>query len=619
MNLIKANAGLVLTLVVGLLLVFWIPTLFPPPLASSESYLFGFNNRLCELIFGVLVFTVAVLVKNSGIVLSPSRRDLHASAPGLTPRLLAVCMGTSAVLCGAMYWLVRPLGGINDGAYFLDRIHLAMRGQRAFQDFEFIYGSGPLYTSVILGRLLRTSADNGYYLLWFAETLLGVLLLWLSLRWVELPAAGKRTVFLLYYVSLSMYIPLATLNYCGFRYTLPIFAITALCRLDRNSRAMTRVQVILFAVALTAVLLLSSPEEGIVYALAVFLYLPARRYYEQRPFVPDIVALTGALAILYLMASRAGTFTTMKVLGAGAFNLPVYAGLHVWIAFASILGMVCYLATGEAGERIRSDVALLVLYSLGMLPGAMGRCDPTHVSGYLLTVICCAMLLSWRWICVWRVAIISFGTCFIALPLIISLWMQPPVLSKALLNRLYMGGPPRNLLGTTLDSLGTRLAVHLLGEQRARAKLAALRNASIQGSVDPHIVFPGASSTVAVPFEYHPNKISNYQSPGVSEGYFMGMTNVLTPGEVEQKIRELRSRPDEDLVLSPEGLQECEVRRGDRAALRALLLVPWVPQPRQELRMYVPLCDYIHEQYQIFYQPSPETFGYGLMRHKDQK
>lgn len=620
-------AALLATLVIGLFLVFWLPTRFSPPPVFSESYLFGFNNHLCEVLFGTLVIAVAVLAKLGGLSLPPYAKEagynegenwIPASGnSGLTRKLIVVCLGIDAVLCLIIYWLARGLGGLNDGVYFLDRIHLVARGEVPYRDFEFLYGSAPLYGSLAIGRLLHTSPDNGYYLIWGCGTILGILLLWLSIRWLEMPPGGKRTVFLLYYSLLSIMIFYATLNYISLRYTLPLFAVTGLCRIDRDARWLTRVEVILFALTMTAILLGFSPEEGLVYAIAVCLYLPVRRYYAQRSFALDMVVLIAVLAALFAIVAHTGTFRTMSAFSAGALNLPVFPGPNVLFAFAAVLGMVFYVATRETAKCVKSNVAFAVLYGLGMLPGALGRCDNTHIAGYLLSVLVCAMLLSRLWLPMWRIATVSFVIFFLLLPFVTGMLWQPPVLSKALFSHLYQDGAPRGRISMALDHLAWQATVLTFGKPRGTAKMAALRYSYSATSWDPRKVFPGASPEIAVPFEYLPNKLSNYQAPGIDEGYYMGTLNILTPTDVERKIDELRTHPGEDLVYPD---NSCGHPNPDmRVFVGELLFLPWVPQQKHQMTMLDPYCNYIRQHYEFLYLPSPATFGYGLMRRKSEE
>ena len=96
----------------------------------------------------------------------------------------------------------------------------------------------------------------------------------------------------------------------------------------------------------------------------------------------------------------------------------------------------------------------------------------------------------------------------------------------------------------------------------------------------------------------------------------MGMSNIVSPIQVQQKIEELRRHPEEDLVVSPEGLEQCLVQTGSRPVMKQLFLLPYIPAPKHTVSMFVPVCAYIETNYDYIDPPSPATFGYGLMRRK---
>jgi len=609
-------AALFATLLGGLLLVFLLPNFFPPPPASSESYVFGFNNRLCLLLFLGLVTAVAVVTWAGGLKLSVCEREASPTNDGPGKSLFFRVFAVAVVLAALFFWLTYSVGGINDSTYFLDRIHLMERGMRPFQDFEFVYGSGPLYASLWLAHLFHISAKAGYYLIWLTSALLGIFFLWISIRWIDLPASGKGRVFLLTIIFMLELISVVTLNYSAMRYTLPLFAMTGLCRIDRGSARLTRVAVVAFAGLMAMVLLKSSPEEGLAYLVAVCAYLSLRRYFSGRPFLPDVLALVAIAAGLLWMAAREGTFATMKRVAAGAFNLPVYPGPVVLLGLLSVLAVVFYVVSGDIRERSQSNVMLLGIFGIGMLPAAMGRCDTIHVVGYLLGVVICAMLLSWRWLQTWRLTTVWFGLFVLVAPLITGLWYQPPTLSKALLNHLYADGPPRGFVGKTVDRVAVKLAVAILGQKRGMEKMDALRSLEVPRSLDPHVVFPNASPIVSVPFEYLPNKLNNYQGPDIYEGFYMGTLNILTPAEAQRKLDELRMHPEMDLVVQNNSYAPSEPDAGIRVQIKELLILPWVPKPKRTASSIPPYDSFIREHYEFVVEPSPATFGYGLMRRK---
>ena len=560
--------------VVGLALVYWLPTRFPPPIAWSDSYIFEYNNRIAEVLFIALAATVWLTAKARGLhwpQAAMRNRPLNTEMP---PRLLFTCLAVTALLCAFYGWLTYRGGGIGDGAYFLDRIHLMERGEVPYRDFEFVYGSFSLYASLFLGKIFACGSTAGFYILWVAETLLGVVLLWFAVRLLDLPAGGKRIVFLFFCLT-AMLLGLS-------------FAVTLLPHLDRSATLRSRLRVGGAALLSVILLLGISPEEGIAFAVAVLLYLPVRRWALSRPWLPDFVLLAVVLFAVYRFVASRGVFGTMGRFGAGAFNLPIFPGLLSLFFFAAFLWVVAFHGSGRLRERAPSNLALVMIYGFGMLPGALGRADGIHLLGYELPVIAVALLL-----------------CRV----------RPVLWRAAVLNHLYARGSPTSRLGVRVDRYITTKAARDFGAQAAAEKMAALRRAAEGHGLEPRDIFPGVSPVVMVPFQYTPNKLSDYQSPAIDEGYYMGLSNITVPSQIEEKVDEMRRHPERDLVVSLDGLRQCDVLSDSAYAMRRLLLAPFVPEPRHSVSTFTPVCSYIRENYHWLDEPSNATYGYGVMRH----
>ncbi len=598
----------------ALLLTFWLPShILSPPWAFSESYLYGFNNKVFQGMLLLVLAGAAAFTWLGFLRLPAASRAEPANVEGLTPRFLAIALLFTAVFAGMIAWIAGPPGGLFDGYYFIDRINLIERGLKPFRDFEFVYGTAPLYTVIFLHKALGVPVKYGYQMLWFTETCLGVLLLGISIRWLDLPKAGKKIAFLVFFSFALMLVPGDMLNYCILRYSLPLFALVGFCRLDRDDRTATRLQTLSFAVVFDALLLNISPEEGLVYGVAICLYLPLRRRAACRPFVLETVAFVAAFALFCVRAAFAGAFVTMARFSHGAFNFPAYPAPPVLLAVASLILLIVFVFSLPTADRLQSNTSLIALYVMGMIPAAMGRCDSVHLGGYLLPAVLCFCIISWRWRALWTTATLGSFLFFSVVPFALFQLSTGPVLGKALLTHVYRHGTPTGGIYGMLDRLALKQAVRSLGEVRGRSKIEAMRRLA-STSEDPQQLFPGASTTVAVPFEYFPNKVSPYQSPTVAEGHFMGIVAVMTPEDLEQKIDEIRIHPEQDLVVSREGFDDCHPTGANRRLLAYRLQLPWVPAPIHSLDLLTPYCDYIQTHYVYMYQPGAATFGYGLMR-----
>ena len=87
------------------------------------------------------------------------------------------------------------------------------------------------------------------------------------------------------------------------------------------------------------------------------------------------------------------------------------------------------------------------------------------------------------------------------------------------------------------------------------------------------------------------------------------------PGTARVRIAEMARHPERDLVVAPEGFNECLVLSGSSSTMRRLLQYPFVPAPRHGVETFTPVCGFLHENYHWLYPPSETTYGYGVMRH----
>ena len=98
----------------------------------------------------------------------------------------------------------------------------------------------------------------------------------------------------------------------------------------------------------------------------------------------------------------------------------------------------------------------------------------------------------------------------------------------------------------------------------------------------------------------------------------MGGLNMLTPAQVQQKIAEMRTHPEQDLLVSPDGFEQCKPATGNPKELQQLFLLPFAPTPRHQNALLTPVCQYIEWHYQVITAATPETADYGLWRRLPQ-
>ena len=601
-------------------IIFIAPFFVPLAPAFSESYLFGFSNR-AALALTLLLFAGVGWLSWSGrlhfqLLETPSDLPHPKTIPQPSRRALLVSVLLAIGLSAIFFLLTRGGHGVGEAVYLLDRVGLLAQGLRPYRDFEFAYGPLQLFGPWLASRLLHLSLTDGYGLFWLLSTCLGLLALWFAVRWTDLPSQGKPATFCLLALILGAEIFGSGVNYNPLRYAAPLACLLAVYKVSRRNGALLRGfdrSTILTAMLSAGLLLGLSPEVGIVFCIAVLCFLPARRRAVGELWVQFALSLATAFAVILFGAARMGVFETMKGFSAGGQNLPLLPGPHVLLFFAAFAVVLVYVTNPHHRERLFSSTALLAFYSLGMLPGALGRCDWAHVVGYELGIFLAALLLltpnrMTRWISRTSLLMVFLLLFTPGVTSILS------VIVKVQLYPALVHGEPTNFLGKRLVELTERSMRRSYTPTDVAHKLERIRAVARLPSTDPHVLFPVASQVLYAPFGYSPQRLGNVQAREIHEGHFMGGLNMLTPAQVQQKIAEMQTHPEQDLLVSPDGLEQCEPFRGSPAELRALFLLPFVPKPRHQIALLAPVCDYIEHHYRVLVAATPQTADYALWR-----
>jgi hypothetical protein len=616
MKLNRTYIPLIVVCLTGLTLTFLLPTVIPSSTANSESYLFGYNNRVGLFSFVLLAAVLAILTKWQQLSLPVTDRIENISSRNdeLTVRLLSLCLSITLVCSLFIYWLTRRFDGFLESSYFIDRAkHVAM-GQRPYIDFEFVYGDFCLKVPVALSRLFHIGVTDGYYLFWMLCSLIGVALLWLTVRMIDLPQGGKRSVFCFLYLTTFTFLLGVGLNYNPIRYALPIAGLLVLRYLDMLPGFGARLLEHLWALGIAALLLHLSPEEGLSFLVVSIFYTTIRRWLEKRPFVVHLLLMLIYFAILVRLTATSGVFNTMKNFATGAFNLPILPAPHVLFSFGGVLLVVFYLATGTFRQRFSEGTTILALYALCMLPGSLGRCDLAHMIGYEMGAVMCSLLIMWRWAQAWRWTRIAYLIIFLAIPLA-SMAVASPFFGKAIMAHLYASDSSSGPINRWIEHKSTELAIKKLGPDKGLAKIQSLRQASRSVSLEPANVFPSATPVLEAPFAYIPNKLGFYVSPSIDEGFFQGLLNILTPEQVQQKITELDTHPERDLILPDNFRDQCRIDAlTQQHEIQYLFQLPYRLQVKHEIHILEPICEHIEQHYTLIQAPASQTYGYGLWR-----
>src|ERR1035437_2519046 len=249
--------------VCSLIAIFYLPYLVPLPPTASDSYIFGYNNRVGIVLLVLLVTIGSVWFRGLNLQFCAGGPSRPVSLKILVASLIAVLLG-----CLTMYAVAGRLGGFGESSYEIDRLWLLSQGKIPYVDFEWPFGASFLYVPLLLQRILFITLVQAYYLFWTLNWLLGTVLLFVVVNMVDYPTKFKTSIFLLLYGAGFISILSMGTHAASLRYTCPLFFILVVYKLLNHSGTKWQIYSAILAVAFTMILLFISPETAIAYAFA---------------------------------------------------------------------------------------------------------------------------------------------------------------------------------------------------------------------------------------------------------------------------------------------------------------------------------------------------------------
>ncbi|HEY3927318.1 MAG TPA: hypothetical protein VGL89_02980 [Candidatus Koribacter sp.] len=573
--------------VAALLVVATVPYFVPMRPAVSDSYIFGYNNRAGIALF--LLFAAVGAWWTRGKTLPGG----HIDAKWLPRTYELAAVVVAFLLSYGMYRLVAPLNGFAESTYFLHRLNLLAAGRVPYREFEFAYGAALLYGPLWLARALHVSLAQGYYWFWIATVVAGNALLFESLRMAgderedphpSKPKPGlpgtpdRRGIFWVFY-AISLFGILTTgLNYTLLRFVLPLYAAAWVER----TRAKNFGAACAVALGATLVLLVISPEMAVGFAIGSLIYFAISIEWHEKSLVIWMGALVLALAMTFAIANSLGVFMTMRAFSAGGNNFPVYVAPSIALFLAVVWCGFQLLLQGVSGI-----LRYWILLGVVMIPAALGRCDTGHILSYTMGIFLAVALVLSR-ARRWRLGIRIAGVAYVLVFIVPALPVEYiPFTARA--------------AARSGSSVAQRYAKWALGAEKAQG----IR----ENVVTPRLDLPPGEKLLA-PFSYRPNGQDVVNSPAIEYGYYEGMTNVLTPEQINFKLQEIETHPEMPLLLPRQWVSYC-VRTSDnsRQLLSGLFGVPYIKQPAHEMDLYMPVCNYIRASYRYLPTRAEQEFG----------
>lgn len=596
--------------VCSLIAIFYLPYLVPLPPTASDSYIFGYNNRVGIVLLVLLVTIGSVWFRGLNLQFCAGGPSRPVSLKILVASLIAVLLG-----CLTMYAVAGRFGGFGESSYEIDRLWLLSQGKIPYVDFEWPFGASFLYVPLLLQRILSITLVQAYYLFWTLNWLLGTVLLFVVVNMVDYPTKFKTSIFLLLYGAGFISILSMGTHAASLRYTCPLFFILVVYKLLNHSGTKWQIYSAIFAVAFTMILLLISPETAIAYAFAcgcVFVKSSTAR--RSRSF-----ALFGGLllafAVVFWAALKFHVLDTVKASGGGADSYPVYFAPNILLFFAALFVCSCYLVRRFFVQQINDNTIGLIAFSIPMIAAALGHCGPSHVfwngeGSFLVSLFYVSNYkIAWKW---YRAAFILVMILFQAL---FTGWYYSGAMASVGSDLLRGRGNNSQMRSCVIYLSEEYIATFVRSDKKAdwEARLARAERPAMPDKIDFAHVYPSWHGTFLAPFGYTPNGLGTYLSDKIDYGRYEGFENANTLAAIHEKGAEIKDHPERALLLPEQFEHTCKIDvSAERRKLSALYMFPYLGRAVHPESVRKPVCAYILTQYRLEQEPDEENFWYGL-------
>ncbi len=560
----------------SLALVFSLPYYFPQAPSTSESWIFGYNNRA-----GILILLVSIFI---GVVWTQGM-SLQIPAPAVSEKLSVKLLFASllAYLPGsiAMYLFAGRYGGFSEAGYFLDRIWLVQQGKIPYIDFEYCFGPSFLYGPILIERIFHVSLIAAYHTFWILNGMVGVLLLYAIVNRINFRTSSRRSIYLILLVPAFFSIFNMGVNYAGPRFEFPLYFVLVMRSIFQSCVLRKRATAALFAVLCTGFTFLFSQETPIALTFtAVVLYLLYTPKWNR-----GLIAIFGCMILsfigLFWKVSQFGVLDTIRTDGGGTNSFPIVLSPAVLFYCAVLFFAACYTYRRIAERTFQDDCLALIIYSIPMIAAALGRCDPAHLLNNGQGLILASMFYWSNHRVAWTRYRTVFILCFILLPTLTGL--------------LFV----RSLLG----HIGQMNAARGVGDASNKLNLSE--------------TYPRWTGSFFVPFGFRPNGVGTYFSTRIDYGRFDGLLNMNTVSGISETVRHMNSHPEMALLLPSRFEESCRINQlGEKLVVSLLFDTAYFQRVAHPNSIRQPICDYILTNYEVARPADEQDFNYGLWVRK---
>jgi hypothetical protein len=598
-----------LYVICSLVAIFYIPTLVPLRPTASDSYIFGYNNRVGIAL--LLSFVAIGALWTRGLTL---RFQPVAISPRIPLKHLMFSLVAVLLMCLAIYLIAGRFGGFGESSYEIDRTWLLTQGKVPYVDFEWPFGVALLYGPLLFHQVLSLSVVHAYYLFWVINCLVGTALLFAVINMVDYPTKYKGLIYFLLFCEWFPAILNMGTHYTLVRYASPLFFLLVIQTMLTGTKNHSRILAAPLSVAFTGILLLISPEIAIAYSFAsvcVFLLsMPERN-------IGAFVALGGllsALALIFWASIRLHVLDTMKASGGGADSFPIYFAPYILIFFAALFVCGCYVFRRFSQNELHDNTFGLIAYSIPMIAAALGRCDPGHVALNALGIFIASMFYVSGYRNLWKWYRGTFIVFLVVIPAIFGIWSYRSEFMRCAYN-IMRQSDSQSWVGRSINYLSREYLSFASPAKQAKWKerLNSHQNVGSTEAVDLSVIYPTWHGGFLAPLGYKPNGFGSYLSKQVDYGHFEAFENANTIDAIREKLMEITSNPTLGLLLPEDFDATCKVdSNAEKRQLGILFAFPYFGRVVHPISARQPLCSYILDRYRLEQAPTLEDFMYGL-------
>ena len=547
--------ALMLVCVATGLLVFVLPLFVRVPFypTISASYVARFSNRVAVLAAAAISASVLLYAWLIGDDRS-SVWGKMADKARLRPAFVAYTSAVSGLFFAVFGWLVvhSHLRYLSDAGYFIHQLDAHARSGRAlYSQLEFAYGPLLFYPTLAVQALLHCAMPTAYFLTLMVMQSLGLFLLAYVMN--ELPMRGdlRKAAFVI--LAFSALTPLLGLNYTFFRFATPMAML--LFAMRRSTVWSTTLWLAVGEIVELAI----SPELGFAFLPGVFAFVVLRTWQSGWRWLYAASAPVIGAAVFLITAGKPYLYM-IRSFSRGSLNLPVEPLPHILIFLFALVWLVP-VALGRSLRRDASQSTRVVAcyaLSIGLLPAALGRCDPLHIffNGLGMMVLSLVAISGSS-----KRVRIAWMICFVG-SVLWAQWVNYKLYAGRTIETVRMAVMPqlpigaRNAVLAAVEKVNPALADNLRPDEEPEYQLDVT---ALESQVGAQAVATPVEIDLSVENEL--KRTHHYRSE-----FYCFFADVFDPVAVEKKIRELNEaqwalipqEPDYPFLETPRGVAKVQ-------------------------------------------------------------